>query len=449
VPHPEPDVTSLIWTRDLEREHGFEPLRVEGALPPELAGTLYRNGPGQFGQFGRRYGHPFEADGAGTAIRLAGGKAQGASRVHATAGLVEERAAGKLLHGTTASWPRRVSDALRGRFKNTANTSVMVWQGRVLALMEAARPTEIDPGDLTTVGETDLGVVKTAFSAHPHRVAARRASYNFGLEYGRQSRLHMYELPDEGAARHLGAVDLSGPPMLHDFIATESHLVFFVSPVRVEVLRMFLQVGGFEQLFRWRPELGTEVICVPIDRPGEPVRYTIDPFYQWHFANAFDRGKELVVDYVRYAGFGSFHDIGAVAAGQARPVLDDGRLHRAAIDLESRTLRDQPLSDRACEFPTVAPGEGGREHALTYVAFPTGIGSIDARGRVVEHRLPDGVKASEPLRAGDHVLSLCHTRDNAFVAVYHAARIPDGPVAKIWLDHFVPITFHGTFAPGA
>ena len=446
IPIPEPSLESLLWTRDLPREHGFEPLRVEGVLPADLAGTLYRNGPGQFGQFGGRYAHPFEADGAGTAIRIAGGKAQGASRVHASAGLLEERAAGRLLHGTTASWPRRVSDALRGRVKNTANTSVMVWQGRVLALMEAAKPTEIDPGDLTTIGETDLGVLRSAFSAHPHRVAARRAVYNFGLEYGRQTRLHLYELPDEGAARHLGAVDLPGPPMLHDFIATESHLVFFVSPVRVEILRMLLQLGDFEQLFRWRPEPGTEVICVPIDRPSEPVRFTVDPFYQWHFANAFDRGKELVVDHVRYAGFDSFHDIGAIGAGAASKVLGEGgRLHRAVIDLEARTLRSEPLSDRTCEFPTITPGEEGREHALTYVMFGAGIGSIDTRGQVVEHHLPDDEKATEPLRAGDHVLTLCHTRDNAFVAVYDARRIPDGPVAKVWLDHFVPITFHGTF----
>jgi all-trans-8'-apo-beta-carotenal 15,15'-oxygenase len=37
--------------------------------------------------------------------------------------------------------------------------------------------------------------------------------------------------------------------------------------------------------------------------------------------------------------------------------------------------------------------------------------------------------------------------DRAYVAVYDAKRIPDGPVAKIWLDHHVPITFHGTFLP--
>jgi carotenoid cleavage dioxygenase-like enzyme len=75
------------------------------------------------------------------------------------------------------------------------------------------------------------------------------------------------------------------------------------------------------------------------------------------------------------------------------------------------------------------------------------IGSIDARGRVVAHELPSDERATEPLYVAGHLLSLCHTRDRAFVAVYDAARIPDGPLAKIWLDHHVPIAFHGAFAP--
>ena len=59
-----------LWSSDLPREHDFEPLTIEGTLPRSLRGTLYRNGPGQFGQFGTRYTHPFEADGAVTAVRI-------------------------------------------------------------------------------------------------------------------------------------------------------------------------------------------------------------------------------------------------------------------------------------------------------------------------------------------------------------------------------------------
>jgi len=450
LPGTDTQLARQLWSEDLGREHGFEPLHIEGRLPAGLRGTLYRAGPGQFGQFGRKYTHPFEADGQTTAIRIADGQAFGASRIVQSTGLLEERAAGKSLYGLSLPWPRRLANSLRGRNKNTANTSVLVWQDRVFALMEAGKPTELAPGDLSTLGETDLGVIVSFFSAHPHRVASRRASYNFGLEYGRSTRLHLYELPDQGPARHLGAVELSGPPMLHDFIATETHLIFFISPVRIDVPRMLLQVGSFEQLFRWRPELGTEILAVPIERPSEPVRFTVDAFYQWHFMNAFGRGGELVIDYVRYAGFESFHDIGAAGAGRPSGARDDGHYHRATIDLAARTLRSERISERRCEFPTVAPGNEGREHALGYAVFDElrSVGSIDARGTIAAHELPAEQRASEPLYVDGHLLSLCHTAGAAFLAVYDAHRIPDGPVARIWLDHHVPITFHGAFARG-
>jgi len=448
-PPTDPELTRLLWTEDLPREHGFEPLTIEGKLPASLRGTLYRNGPGLFGQFGVRYGHPFEADGAMTAIRIADGRATGASRITQSAGLREERAAGKLHYGISASWPRRVVNVWRGRQKNTANTSVVVWKGRVFALMEAGRPTEIEPHDLTTIGTTDLGVIRSMFSAHPHRVESRRAVYNFGLEYGRHTRIHLYELPDVGRARRLGAIELAAPPMLHDFIATDSHLIFFVSPVRVDLPRMLTQLGTFEQLFRWRPEHGTEIICVPIDRPSEVVRFTTEPFYQWHFANAFERDRQLIVDYVRYANFDSFGQLGCIATGRAADPLTDGRYHRASIDLAARTLRSTQISDRPCEFPTLAPGQHGREHDVAYAVFDdfTALGSIDARGTVVAHAVPGDERVTEPVFTAGHLLALCHTRERAFVAVYDAARIPEGPVAKIWLDHRVPITFHGVFEP--
>jgi all-trans-8'-apo-beta-carotenal 15,15'-oxygenase len=446
-------IMRALWTENLSREHGFEPLRVEGALPARLRGTLYRNGPGQFAQFGTRYTHPFEADGATTAIRIGDGKALGASKVHATAGLVAERAAGRRLYGFAVSWPRRLLNNVRGRFKNTANTSVVAWQGRLFALMEAGRPTEIDPRDLSTIGETDLdGVIVSAFSAHPHRVAARRATYNFGLQYGygRVTKLHMYELPDVGAARHLGAITLPAAPMLHDFIATESHLVFFVSPARVDVPRMLLGLGSFEKLFQWKPEHGTEVIAVPIDRPDQPIRFTTDAFYQWHFANAVSRtATEIAIDYVRYPDFDSFYEIGAVVAGrqlEARAV-SQGRYHRATLNLSAKTLRSEPLADRPCEFPTVAPRDTGRDHAIAHAVFDDlrAIGSIDARGAIRAHELPADERVSEPVDADGFLLALCHVRDAAYVAVYDPTSFPSGPVAKIWFDHHVPLTSHGTY----
>src|SRR3989442_488188 len=72
---------------NLDREHAFEALRVEGALPLDLEGTLVRNGAGLMERFGERYAHWFDADGAIAAVRLKGGAALGAVRIVATRGL--------------------------------------------------------------------------------------------------------------------------------------------------------------------------------------------------------------------------------------------------------------------------------------------------------------------------------------------------------------------------
>ena len=452
-------VEHALLSRSVSREHGFEPLRVDGTLPPDLRGTLLRNGPGQFEIFGRRIAHSFEADGLITAVRFDGARALGACRLTASAGRAAEQAAGRMLYGTALPWHRRFHNGLRGRQKNTANTNVVAWQGRVLALMEAARPTELAIGDtdLATVGETDLGVIGAAFSAHPHRVAARRARYNFGVEYGRKTRIVLYELPDVGAARRLGEVDLGFAPMLHDFIATARHLVFFVSPAAVHVPRMLLQLGDFRELFRWQPERGTEVIVVPIDLPTQVTRFSVDAFHQWHFANAFERGRELVVDYVRYPNFDTF----ATLAGDPLTTTDalGGTLHRATIDVAARRFTTEPLLDRAVEFPRLHPDREGEAHAVTWLAadeLRTVLG-YRADGAHREFRFAAHEAISEPVfvprgtdEADGWVLTLVydHQRETSSLAILDGARLDDGPVARAWFDHHVPVTFHGSWLAG-
>lgn len=449
------DLFARLWREDLTRSHGFERLRVEGTLPASLRGTLFRNGPGQFGIGEQRYQHPFEGDGAITAVRFDGQGALGASRITSNPQLEEERRAGKPLYGLSSGWLRRMSNMVRGRQKNTANTSVMIWQDRLFAMVESSLPTEISQSDLSVIGETALGgVVRASFSAHPHRVAARKATYNFGVVQGRKTELVVYELPDVGHAREVASVQLGGSTMLHDFIVTQRHAVFFVSPVRIDVPKMLLGLGSFDELFVWKPELGVDVIVIPLDAPANVTRFTTDAFFQWHFVNAWDDedGRTIVIDYQRYPDFSSFDGIGRLMHGGTANGLLLGRYHRARLDVAAKTLRSEQLLDRACEFGTIARGSEGTPHDVAYVALDNlaAVGRFDLRTNKLDtHELPSSQRTTEPIAVGDHVLALQHdaTRDLAFLAVYDAARIPDGPVARAWFDHQVPITFHGTWSP--
>src|SRR5690349_16864844 len=64
---PAADSLTPSWFKafqDLVTEYPYEPLRVEGSIPKDLNGTLYRVGPGQFTAFGKRLPHWFDGDGA-------------------------------------------------------------------------------------------------------------------------------------------------------------------------------------------------------------------------------------------------------------------------------------------------------------------------------------------------------------------------------------------------
>jgi all-trans-8'-apo-beta-carotenal 15,15'-oxygenase len=462
--------------RDLPREHGFEPLRVEGTLPRELSGTLYRIGPSLFSTFGRPYGHLFDGDGAITAVQFDKGRALGATRLVQTEGLNKERHSGRRLYGGYGTvlpglkrfWPHNVTS----KFKNPANTALLVWQKRLFALYEGGLPTEVAPSDLATLGTQDLGIIVETFSAHPHAVPSRGAIYNFGLRYGRKTILDIYELADSGSSRRLAEVPLAHTTLIHDFAVTEKHLVFFAPPLRFTPLRLLFGLDTIDSGLRWTPAAGTDVIIVPIDDPTHVTRFTIDAFFQWHFLNAYERGNEIVVDVVTFPDFESNNWFGELIEPHPMTAYDAGELRRFIIDPGARRATSEPRWDHPCEFPRVAPAVESVRHTVGWLAaygasagrrvdrLPDAIAKVDVDTGRDSLWTSEGGVVSEPIfvpradvRTGLHaeddgwVLALVYdsVSDTSNITVLDARDLSSGPLARAWFDHHVPPTFHGAF----
>ncbi len=449
-----PDAVYRRSLRTLQREHGFEPLRVVGEVPRDLAGTLYRASPSVFESFGRPYSHPFEADGGLTAVRFPGKgwTPSGATRLVQSDGLLAEREAGKPLYSSPAPWWRRVLSGLRQDVKNTGNTAVLHWQGRLFALMEACPPTEFD-ANLATIGETRLdGLVAQAFTAHPHRVPARRATYAFGLNYGKTTRIDLYELPDVGAPSLKTSIPLSFPTLVHDFAVTAKHAVFLVAPAPLVMWRAVLRIGGFSDFVSWEPDRGGMVLVVPLDDPDRVRRVEVEPFWVWHFGGCWEDRDEIVVDMARYSNLGSLEAIeGAEEAELAR-------LFRMRIDPVACTARSEQLWDGAVEFPVVHPRRYGVRHRHTWAVTDGGIARIDHANDVTArvHALPAHRMATEPIfvpgegvEASGWILSMIYDAelDRSYLAILDAADLEAPAVAELWFDQRIPITFHGTYVP--
>lgn len=461
---------------DVRREHGFEPLRVEGRIPAELAGTMFRNGPGLFSMFGHRYEHWFDGDGLVSAIRFREGRAEGAVRLVKSRGLEEERRRGRAYFGSYGTkapgpWsPWRALRFVREGGKNPANTSVLCWDDRVFALCEVGRPTELHPETLETVGEHDLGSILGPFSAHPHRVEETGYVYNIGVRLGRPNAIDLYALRPDGTTGRVAEIPLPRPTLIHDFAITAKHAIIFAAPLDIGLFRVLFGRASFAGAMAWRPELGTEVIVVPLDAPASPIRFHTEPFWSWHVANAFEREHELVVDVVRHD---DFRTSAAWLEGvrEGTPVGEaDGTLHRMRIDPRKKTVRAEKLRERSGEFPRIAARDEARpyrhlfysEHATresarrgppdTLVRLDLETGGSDEH-RFAAHEMPsEGVfvprdGARDPLEGW--VVSLVYDAKEHTSAwtILDARRLADGPVARAWLDHHVPLGFHGAWRP--
>lgn len=457
----------LAALRDVTEFDAPMGLAVEGAVPDDLRGTLFRNGPGRFSQFGEPFAHWFDGDGVVTSVRFTADGVIGNVRRVRTAELDREELKGRRLfglYGTAApSLLRRIGG---GKGRNPANTSVFTHGGRLYALCEAGLPVEVDATTLASIGAFDAdGTLLERISAHPHRVDSRGCTYNFGQRWGRVPMLDIYAFADDGPVSRIVSIPLPGHRPIHDFIATDDSLVFFVPPVFLDVARMLLGVGTFSDNLEWRPETGTEIIIVPIANPNDVCRFRVDGFFQWHFANAFETGGTLIADFIRYPDFASNAFLGQIPHMRPSTPISSEYV-RAMIDIDRERVRFEALYREVCEFPTVAPCVERRPHRYVVMAADRGKALRDWFGRLIQLDLNNGNTVDFSLSEMQFpseativqrgvgeldawVLCMVYdaVEDRSFVGIWDAAAPAAGTVARVWMPGHIPYPFHGIWWP--
>lgn len=153
----------------------FEPIRcecdcpdlvIEGAVPEDLSGALYRTGPNpQFAPRGKY--NPLQGDGMIHAFTISSGRVSYRNRWVRTRRWSLEHDAGRALFAT--SDPRDNDPLVAGvEDEGAANTHILAHAGRLLALEEGHPPIEIEPDTLATIGPFDFaGRLAGAMTAHP------------------------------------------------------------------------------------------------------------------------------------------------------------------------------------------------------------------------------------------------------------------------------------------
>lgn len=236
-------------------------LVVLGTIPPAINGTFYRVMCDPFVP-PHKDNVPIDGDGNVSAFRIFEGRVDMKMKYVETERYKLERRANKALFGLYRN-PFTHHPCVRAAVDSTANTNLVFWADRLLALKEGALPYQIDPDTLETLSyDPFAGQVKAkTFTAHPKVDPFSDELVVFGYQAkGLATKdIVVYALDKQGRKHDEQWIQAPWCAMIHDCVITPNWLVLVLWPFEANIERM--KAG--KQHWAWDYKLPATFIVVP------------------------------------------------------------------------------------------------------------------------------------------------------------------------------------------
>lgn len=440
--------------------------RVEGALPEGLRGALYRNGPGLFGRGDSRVKHLLDGDGLIQRLSFSDAGVRYQNAFVQTEKFVEEEKARKRLHATWTTrrpggFPANIGG---GDIVSQAGVTVYPVHGKILARDEVGATYAMDAETLDTLDAMPAGAGGAAgYKAHSKLDPESGEWILAGTEYGRDMNIHVAIYDPALKLKTTFAFAAPRQIYLHDFLATKTHLLFVLHPCFFNPFPFLAGMKSFTDSLSWRGGEGNVVAVVP-RAGGEAKFFDATGVFMWHALNAYEDGEEIVADFVGYDEPDHFIGKDALLANIMRGKLGRaeaaGKIRRYRINSAKGALKEEILDEGNHEFPMIDERVAMTRQRAGYFThgglgvFNSGVKRLDYDSGAVqsfdfgpETHVGEPVFIARPDGGIDEGWFITEGLDGAsktsFFALFDAGAVEAGPLAKVWLDHSVPISFHG------
>lgn len=265
---------------------------ISGAIPRDLEGSFFRNGPNaDLEPMDLENYHFFDGDGMIHQIEIINGEVRYKNKWVETKCLQIEREAGKSLWKGFNS-PPDFENEFGIAMKHPANTHVVFHNGKLMALWEAGLPYELSLPDLETVGEMNFnGEWPHAFTAHPTIDPDNGDLVTFYYSILAKPHLKYGVIDKDGKVVNSTGIDLDKPVMIHDLAITKNYSVFAITPY---VFSLERAMQG-EYPFAWEPEMGTKIGVIPRYGDGSEIQwFDVELGHIQHIFSAYEDGDEIV-----------------------------------------------------------------------------------------------------------------------------------------------------------
>ena len=457
-----PWLLGYLGTRETEIQANLR--IVSGRIPTNLLGHFFRNGPALHNIGPDRFRHWFDAPGMVQRFTFANNTVTHHGRLVETSRNVVEAEAGGILFSAYGTHGHGLDSGGSADGQNVGNISLVQHAGELLALWEGGSAHVIDPDTLKTEGRKDWSSQTKGlpFGAHP-RADEDGSMWNIGYSAD-PAALILYHISADGQLLQTHIIPQTATPMIHDFMITASKIVIVAPPYAASNKTS----ETFADLFVWKPTLPTRILVIDKDDLTDVSIVEIDPFWVFHFGNAYDiNPTEIGFDF-------ALHDNPDFNSKDAFAVMDgswDGaasaasRYVQAKINVKSKSV----VLEKAPEFGQVEFIQtDSRENLLrhTHALMLARPGEADVFGfnRLLLVNRSSGntshfdVEKTESLE--EHLIvpkpeqtdefwiigtALDWQRGLTSISIYEGNHLADGPIFKAELDLALPLGLHGTF----
>jgi carotenoid cleavage dioxygenase-like enzyme len=451
-----------------EEVHDVE-LDVDGAFPTWLDGTYIGNGPGQFEVGDTELRHWFDALAMLRRIEISGGNARYTNRFVRSGDFRVAHSEGRVrraLPGTPADRTvvGRVSELLSGDLQDNPSIGVERLGDTCYAVTESPVGFAIDETTLETVGREDLtsGLDSDITLGHTHITDG--VQWGLAASFGAESTYTLFRrVADESPVPVSRLVFDNHPPYVHAFALTERYAVVPEASFGVDFRRLLVRsIRGGTFLDAIRPREAPPRFHVLDRTSGERVAAVrAEPFFIYHFANAYEDSGTVVVDCVAFDDETAISGLTVENLQSDTPDLPRGDFVRYRLPLDGGTVDRSLLLRGPAEFPTVHYSRyNGRPYRYAYLAttdygsLPTAIAKVDVeRGTTHRWSRPglhpgEAIFVPEPSPEGEDdgvllSLALDGRADGSVLLCLDASTLTE--LARAPLPHRVPFGFHGQF----
>lgn len=258
-----PNATDLFGSNQPCRLEGeVADLIVLGTVPPEIDGTFYRVMTDPF-MPPHPNNVPLDGDGNVSAMRFKDGRVDLKMRYIETERFKIERAAGKAMFGLYRN-PFSHHPCVRAAVDSTANTNLVLWADKFMALKEGALPYQIDPHTLDTIKYDpfeDQDIKAKTFTAHPKvdPFSDELVVHGYEAKGLASTDIVVYALDKDGQKKDVQWIQSPWCAPIHDCAITPNWLILVLWPFEASVERM--KKGGHH--WAWSYDRPATFIAVP------------------------------------------------------------------------------------------------------------------------------------------------------------------------------------------